>query len=568
MKMQTAVNAEFNGVVASLDVAENQTVQKGTALVTLTATETDNLTQRSTAAPQTSANNLVTPAQSLEDFYYRVAQTGDQARKSARDKRHRKGFRTARENLEDLCDTGSFQEYGQFAVAAQRNRRDYETLKSETAGDGIITGVGTVNSDLMEGANCRTAIVINDYGVLAGTQGFYHHQKLDRLLEIAERQQLPIIMYAEGGGGRPGDTDITNVNSALNTQAFASWARLQGCVPRISVVNGYCFAGNAALFGAADITIATHSSYIGMAGPAMIEGGGLGSFKPTEIGPIEVQSNNGVVDIVAEDEAQATAIAKQCLAYFQGATEHWQVADQAAVSQILPDDRRYSYDVRKLITTLVDQDSMQELKPNFGGALVTALVRIEGRPLGVIASNCRVNGGAIDVDAADKAAAFQQLCNQFDLPILCLCDTPGFMVGPAHEQLGAVRRLSSLFVSGAQLRVPLIAVVLRKCYGLGAQALLGGSTSSPLYTMSWPTGEFGAMGPEGAVKLGFRKELEAQDNPEKRQALFQQLLAEQFYRGQATEVATSLEIDAVIDPVETRQIIAQILRGYSRQQEP
>ena len=562
--MQTAVNAECSGVVASLEVAENQTVQKGTALVTLTATETDNVTQRSTAAPQTSANNLVTPAQSLESFYHRVAQTGDQVRQAARDKRHNKGFRTARENLEDLCDTGSFQEYGQFAVAAQRNRRDYETLKSETAGDGIITGVGTVNSDLMQGGNCKTAIVINDYAVLAGTQGFYHHQKLDRLLEIAERQQLPIVMYAEGGGGRPGDTDITNVNSGLNCQSFASWARLQGLVPRISVVNGYCFAGNAALFGAADITIATQSSYIGMAGPAMIEGGGLGSFKPTEIGPIEVQSKNGVVDIVAEDEAQATAIAKQCLAYFQGSTEYWQVADQAAISQILPDDRRYSYDVRQLITTLVDQDSMQELKPKFGGALITALARIEGRPLGVIASDCRVNGGAIDVDAADKAAAFQQLCNQFDLPILCLCDTPGFMVGPAHEQLGAVRRLSSLFVSGAQLKVPLIAVVLRKCYGLGAQALLGGSTSSPLYTLSWPTGEFGPMGPEGAVKLGFKKELEAEKNPEKRQALFQQLLAEQFYRGQATEVATTLEIDAVIDPVETRQMIAQALLDHSR----
>ncbi|WP_166423940.1 carboxyl transferase domain-containing protein [Paraglaciecola sp. 20A4] len=521
-------------------------------------------------------NHVISNVESaLLAFHARQALTLDEQRSQQLTKRQALGYRSARQNLTQLCDADSFMEYGQFAVAAQRQRRDYQELKSAAAADGIITGVGLVNSEIAHNqqsasqigssARFKTAIVINDYSVLAGTQGFFHHQKLDRILAVAEKQSLPVIMYTEGGGGRPGDTDITIVNSGLQCASFSSWAQLSYVVPRIAVTNGYCFAGNAALFGAADIRIATQRAWIGMAGPAMIEGGGLGVVNAKDIGPIEIQASNGVVDIVADDEAHATELAKRCLGYFQGEigyteTEHTEsLSQQTLLREVLPDDRRFVYDMRKVITILADSNSFTELQRKFGGAIITGFMRLEGKPVGVLASDCKVLGGAIDVDAGEKAAEFMQMCSAFNIPLLSLCDTPGFMVGPAHEKLGAVRRLSKLFTSGAKLKVPLVAVALRKCYGLGAQALLGGSTMKPNYMVSWPTGEFGGMGLEGAVKLGFSKELAAQDDLVARQALFEKLVAKQYANGQATEVASVLEIDAVIDPADTRQIILQTL---------
>ncbi|MEM7418941.1 MAG: carboxyl transferase domain-containing protein [Pseudomonadota bacterium] len=493
----------------------------------------------------------------------RIHQTSDEGRQHHIEKRKRKGFNSARENLALLCDTQTFQEYGQFAVAAQRQRKDYEKLKSDTAADGVITGIGHVNAGAFPSGQTTTALVINDYSVLAGTQGYFHHLKLDRMIDVAKQRNLPVIMFTEGGGGRPGDADITTVNSGLQCQSFSNWAALSGVVPRIAVNNGYCFAGNAALFGSADITIATLSSSIGMAGPAMIEGGGLGVFSPEQIGPIETQAKNGVVDIVANDENHAIDIAKFCLSFFQGDFEHWQASSQENIFSLLPDDRRFAYDVRQIINTLVDTNSFIELKAQYGGAIITGFCRFKGKAVGMIASNCKVLGGAIDVDAAEKCADFLTLCQRFSLPVVSLCDTPGFMVGPEHEKLGAVRRLNRMFSVGASLNVPFIAVVLRKCYGLGAQAMLGGSTSQPDYTVSWPSGEFGAMGLEGAVKLGFKAELEQISDDEERHARFDTLLKQAYAKGQASEVASVLEIDAVIDPVKTRDIIADFFASQT-----
>ena len=553
MKVQTSIVAPAAGVVSNILVSAPAMVEKGTELMRITP-------GISTAQGDVSATLDAPKAKSFQasahqEFRNRILKTLDGQRSAATQRRHSKGFRSARENLYDLCDQDSFIEYGQLAVAAQRGRIDYQELQSATAADGILTGIALVNSAEFGTECCRTALIINDYSVLAGTQGFFHHKKLDRILAIAKTQRLPVIMYTEGGGGRPGDTDVTTVNSGLQCESFASWAALCGQVPRIAVANGYNFAGNAALFGAADITIATKKSWVGMAGPAMIAGGGLGNFKPTEIGPIDVQAVNGVVDIVADDEAHASDMAKRCLGFFQGATDQWQSHDQSAISSHLPENRRFAYAIRDIISTLADSDSFVELKPGFGGAIITGFVRLEGRPVGLIASDCNVLGGAIDVDAGEKAADFLNLCNGFSIPIVSLCDTPGFMVGPRHEERGAVRRLAKLFTAGAQLTVPLVAIVLRKCYGLGAQAMLGGSTSRPIFAASWPTGEFGPMGLEGAVQLGYKKELDAETNAIAKKLLFEQLLAQAYARGQATEVATVLEIDAVIEPANTRAAI-------------
>lgn len=485
--------------------------------------------------------------------------TEDSKRPDAVARRRARGYRTARENLEDLCDPGSFVEYGQLAVAAQRQRRDLDDLCANTPADGIITGLATVNSSLYGDDNSQVAIVVNDYTVLAGTQGYFHHKKLDRILGIAVRQGLPVVMYTEGGGGRPGDTDVTTQIAGLNLPTFALWAGMAGKVLRIAVNNGFCFAGNGALFGCADIRIATRSSWIGMAGPVMIEGGGLGSFKPTEIGPVDVQAENGVVDLVVDDEAEGTERARQLLGYFQGKQAGYDCADQSGLSGLMPADRRYSYHVRQVIQTLADTGSLLELTRAFGSAIVTGFLRIEGRPMGLVANDCRVLGGAIDSRAAEKAARFMRLCSNHGLPLLSLCDTPGFMVGPESENEGAVRYMSDLFAAGAQLNVPLVTIFLRKAYGLGAMAMAGGGFAQPVYAASWPTGEFGGMGLEGAVRLGYRKELDAETDPEKREELFDSLLHSLYEKGKAIEAARHLEIDAVIQPAETRQLIVRAL---------
>ncbi len=491
----------------------------------------------------------------------RLDRTLDEHRAEARTKRHDKGYRTARENLEDLVDEGSFLEYGQLAVAAQRSRRDYDDLQSNTPADGIITGLCTINANRVSAASARAAVVINDYTVLAGTQGFFHHQKLDRLCELAQRHKLPVVMFTEGGGGRPGDTDVTTQIAGLNVTSFSCWARLSGLVPRIAVNNGYCFAGNAALFGCADFTIATRTSWIGMAGPAMIEGGGLGSFAPTEIGPIEVQERNGVVDIVADNETHATALASQLLSYFQGPVEAWTSAGQELLRDIVPEDRRWAYPVRKVIETIADTDSFLELRRIYGRSIITGFIRLEGHPVALIANDCQQMGGAVDSEAAEKAAKFLESCNAFGLPVVSLTDTPGFMVGPDNEREAAVRRMSNLFLAGAKLTVPVVAVFLRKGYGLGAMAMVGGSFLNPVYSASWPTGEFGGMGLEGAVRLGYKKELEAIANVAEREALFDKLLARAYEVGKATEAASHLEIDAVIDPADTRSVLVKALAG-------
>lgn len=499
----------------------------------------------------------------LEDWRALHALASDEARERAVAKRHDKGFRTARENLADLVDEGSFLEYGRAAVAAQRERRTPEDLRENTAADGVITGTATINAALFGAEDAAAAVIVNDYSVLAGTQGYFHHAKIDRLLGVARERRLPVVMFAEGGGGRPGDVDVKVVSAGLTVPTFSLWAGLRGAVPRIAVANGYCFAGNAALLGCADLLIATRRAWIGMAGPAMIEGGGLGTFRPDEIGPAETLAANGVIDVLVEDEAEATHVAKQLLGCFQGHVDTWTAAEQEPLRDALPEDRRYSYKVRPIVERIVDEGSFLELRRHFGRSLVTGFARIEGRAVGVMANDTRVLGGALDADASDKAARFLRTLDAFDLPLLSLCDTPGFMVGPASEEQGAARRMGELFVAGAQFRQPFVCVFMRKGYGLGAMAMAGGSLHRPDCTVAWPTGEFGAMGLEGAVRLGFKKELRAAESEEARAALFERLVREAYERGKASEVAAYLEIDGVIDPADTRSTVLSAIRRAS-----
>ncbi|WP_277345013.1 acyl-CoA carboxylase subunit beta, partial [Metapseudomonas otitidis] len=466
-------------------------------------------------------------------------------------KRRKTGQRTTRENLDDLLDAGSFIEYGALALAAQRRRRSLEELIEQSPADGLVAGIGTVNADAFGAEAARCMTIAYDYTVFAGTQGVMNHKKTDRMLGLAEQWRLPLVLFAEGGGGRPGDSDFVGV-AGLDCHTFVAMARLSGQVPLVGVVSGRCFAGNAALLGCCDVIIATRNASIGMAGPAMIEGGGLGRYNAEEVGPTAVQAPNGVIDILVEDEAAAVATAKRYLSYFQGRLADWRCADQRALRHAIPENRLRVYDIRALIETLADADSVLELRRAFAPGLITAFIRIEGRTFGLIANNPAHLGGAIDAQAGDKAARFMQLCNAFGLPLLSLCDTPGFMVGPESEKQATVRHVSRMFVAAAALEVPVFTVVLRKGYGLGAQAMAAGSFHSPLFTVAWPSGEFGAMGLEGAVRLGYAKELAAVEDAGERERLFRRMVDKAYQNGTAINMASFLEIDAVIDPEQTR----------------
>jgi acetyl-CoA carboxylase carboxyltransferase component len=548
MKMEHVVSSGDGGTVASVGVATGATVMPGDPLVSIHVGAVHTVD-----APVDAVVDQRHVRPDLDDVIARHRLGLDAARPDAVERRRRTSHRTTRENVEDLCDPGTFVEYGPLAIAAQRRRRTLEDLIVRTPADGLVAGIGSVNGR-------QTVVMSYDYTVLAGTQGLQNHRKKDRLFEIAARQRLPVVFFTEGGGGRPGDTDGMGV-SGLDCLAFALFAELSGLVPLIGITSGRCFAGNAALLGCCDVIIATADSNIGMGGPAMIEGGGLGVYEPDEIGPMSVQVPNGVVDVAVADEAEAVAVARRYLAYFQGDVSGWECADQHLLRHVVPENRLRIYDIRRAIELLADTGSVLELRPSFGLGMVTALARVEGRPLGIIANSPAYLAGAIDAEGADKAARFMQLCDAYDLPILFLCDTPGFMVGPEAEKTGLVRHISRMFVTGASLTVPFFTIIVRKGYGLGAQSMAGGSFKAPLFTVAWPTGEFGGMGLEGAVKLGYRKELEAVTDPAEREALFQEMVERMYQHGKALNTATYFEIDDVIDPADSRRWIATTMRS-------
>ncbi len=497
----------------------------------------------------------------LKEVIERHSRGLDEQRPEAVARRRQTNQHTVRENIKDLCD-GHLIEYGALVVAGQRQRRTMEDLTSRTPADGVITGIGSVNGSLFGEDKARCMIIAYDYTVLAGTQGFFGHKKKDRVLKLALEQRLPVVLFAEGGGGRPGDVDADGVRVAdLHLTTFAMFARLSGKVPLVGIVSGRCFAGNAVLLGCCDVIIATQNTNIGMAGPVMIEGGGLGVFKPEDIGPMDVQIKNGVVDIAVADEAEAVAVAKKYLSYFQGAISQWEAADQRLLRGMVPEQRRYVYDVRTIIKTIADTDSFLEMRPKFGPEMITGLMRIEGKPFGVIANNCQHQAGAIEAEGADKAARLMQLCNAHGLPMVSLVDTPGFMVGPEIEHRAQVRHVCRMFVVGSHLTIPFFTVFLRRGYGLGAQAMAKGGFHEPFFSVAWPTGEFGGMGLEGAVKAGFRRELEAVKDPQEREVLYEKLVAQAYERGKAINMASYLEIDAVIDPADTRRWIVEGLKA-------
>ena len=554
MKLEHEIRAPKQSVVAEVLVQPGDTVSLGQDLMMLIPGEQE--TEVASGAGTIDLDNIRPDLQQAQEL---MTATLDQQRPHAVERRRNRGQRTARENLTHLCDENSFSEYGQLTVAYLHARKSDEELRQQTPADGFVMGMATINAHLFGEENTTVAVGSYDATVMAGTQGHKNHQKTDRLFDLARDHKIPLVIFAEGGGGRPREDPVTI--AALENQNFFKLAQLSGKVPVIGIVSGSCFAGNAVLLGMSDVIIATQNSNIGMAGPALIEAGGLGSFTPEQVGPISVQQSNGVVDIAVSDEQEAVEEAKQYLSYFQGDIENWSAEDQRKLRHAVPENRLRAYDVRNLIQQLADSESVLELRGAFGQAYVTALIRIEGKPLGVIANNPKFNSGAIDSDSADKASRFMRLCDAHGLPILTLVDTPGIMVGPEAETTALVRHSSRMFITAASLQVPLFAIVLRKAYGLGAMAAAGGHFKSPFFTIAWPTGELGGMGLEGGVRLAYKKEMEAISDPEERQRFFEERVASRYRKGKATYLASYFELDAVIDPADSRQWISRGLRA-------
>lgn len=573
MKMEHEIRSEISGVVREVTVGVGDTVYEGHALAYIEERELATLS--SNFGEETDLDHV---RPDLAEVHARHAVTLDAARPDAVAKRRKTGQRTARENVDDLCDRDSFVEYGQLALTPGTGLPREEIVRRFPT-DGMITGIGSVNgADFREEAS-RCVVLAYDYTVLAGTQGVLNHVKTDRMLELAMKWRRPVVLFAEGGGGRAGTGGKRKGGAAttgagqgrtddmyrpLDTPSFATMGDLSGLVPLVGITSRYCFAGNASLLGCCDVIIATADSSIGMGGPALIEGGGLGVFRPEEVGPMDIQVPNGVVDLPVKDEAEAVAVAKKYLSYFQGSLPSWKCADQRLLRRTVPENRLRVYKMRDVISTLADEGSVLELRPDFGPGMITSLVRIEGRPVGILANNPQFLSGAIDSDGSDKGARFLQLCDCFDIPIVVLCDTPGMMVGPEIERTALVRHCSRLFVTGANLTVPLVTIILRKAYGLGAQAMAGGHTKRPLLTVAWPTAEHGGMGLEGQMKLGFRNELAAIRDPDARKARYDELVAAAYERGKALNAGVSFAFDDVIDPADTRHIIVRTLESVPR----
>lgn len=552
MKMQHEVPASVSGFVRRIAVSVGDTIYEGNPLVFIEEAAVDSAESETEAAV-----DLDELRPDLAEVEARRATTVDENREWAVDRRRRTGQLTTRESVAQLFDEDSFVEYGQLVLAAQRRRRSLDDLIEKTSADGMVIGIGSVNGDQFQNPADRVALIAYDYTVLAGTQGQRNHRKTDRMIDVAARTRTPLVLFAEGGGGRPGDTD----EGGGGSQTFAHFPQLSGLIPLVGITSGRCFAGNASLLGCCDVIIATADSNIGMGGPAMIEGGGLGVFAPEDIGGMDVQIPNGVVDIAVEDEQEAIEVAKQYLSYFQGRLQEWEAHDQRKMRRIVPENRLRVYNIRDVIETIADVGSVLEIKKDFGHTMVTSFIRVEGHPVGVVANNPAHIGGAIDSDGADKGARFMQICDAFDIPVLFLCDTPGIMVGPEVEKTALVRHANRMFLVGANLDVPFFTIIIRKAYGLGAIAMGGGNFTQPLYSVAWPTGEFHGMGIEGSVKLGYRKELAAIEDPEERLEAYEERVAQAYEDGKALNRASLFGIDDAIDPADSRRWLAGLLKS-------
>ena len=529
MKLQHDVKAQQAGIVAAVSMAVGDVVREGYPIVFIHESDVDGGAIEADAG---AALDLI--RDDLAEVNEWTARTLDAAHPDAVHALHVTGRRTPRENLDDLIDEGSFREFGPPAAGSVEG--------------GTVMGMGTVNANTVGETNARVAVVHSNYM----TTGYLHgHYRQEQIHELARDWRVPLVLFSEGDGDPHGAHFGTSVG--VDASVFSDFAKLSGHVPLVGVNTGDSFAGNAALLACCDVIISTEQSNIGMTGPAVVAASGLGQHSASDLGGTPLQSVNGSVDLVAKDDAEAMSLAQRYLSYFQGPTSEWEAPDQRRMRHIIPENRVRTYEMRDIVETLADDGSVLELRKDFGIGVITSLIRVEGQPMGVVANNPAHLAGAIDSPGADKAARFFQLCDAFDLPVVVFMDCPGIMVGPDHEREALVRHAVRLFNIGANCTTPMFGIMVRKAYGLGVQAMIGGASYVPLLTVAWPTAEFAGMNIDGAVKLSARRELAAIEDAEERKAAYDRRVAD----GYETARAINSGARYVIDPAETRAFIVR-----------
>ena len=463
-----------------------------------------------------------------------------------------------RERLERFVDPGTFVEYGQLADHMDPGL----AAKGSFAADGCITGVGHIDGR-------PVAIVAYDFTVMAGSMGEVNEQKVTRMRELVLRQRIPIVWLLDSAGARVGSS--TGSTFAGAGALFREQVALSGVVPQVAALMGHCAAGTAYIPALTDFIVMVKGiSSMALAGRHLVKAATSEDVTEAEMGGSEVHTKvSGVADLEVADDDACLAAVKRYLSFFPSNNterpplrECTDPIDRRAeeIYGIVPTAPRRAYDVTKVIAAVVDDGDFLEIKPTWARNIVVGFARMGGDPVGIVASQPKVLGGALDVNAADKAARFVWLCDAFGIPLVFLHDVPGFVVGSVVEKQGIIRHGAKMLFAVCEATVPKISVVLRKSYGAG-YFVMNGRAYEADYLVAWPTAEIAVMGPDGVVNIAFRKQLEeVAEGPDRDKLRIE--LAEMIRANIDPYVAAGhAQVDDIIDPADTRATIIAGLRA-------
>lgn len=490
----------------------------------------------------------------------------DEARPEAVARQHELGKLTARERVAALLDKESFEETGAL-VEPGRNTMDTENL--EAPGDGVVAGFGHIDGR-------RIAVYALDFTILGGSNGEHGEWKLLRVLDQCERHGLPFVMLLDGGGHRIQE-GLDGRHFARGTTIFQHFANLSGWVPVVAAMMGPGFAGPSNFAAMADFVVMVDGvSTMGVAGPMLVAAATGEERGKEELGGPDVQAHQaGIADLVAPDDMAALAAIRRYLSFLPsnagsppplGPSDDPAARVDPALDAIAPENARRAFDMRKVIRSVADVDSLFEIRPNHARNILTTLGRIGGRAVGFVANQPMHMGGALTVPACEKGAHFVALCDAFGLPLIYLIDAPGFMVGPTAEMTGLARRSGRLLFELGQATTPRFSVVLRKGYGLAYIAMGGGRSFDADLCVAWPSAEICAMSVEGAVDVAYRRKIATASDPAEAR---RELIAR--FRSQLGPLKSveAYGIDDIIRPAETRPVLARALeRAQARRPDP
>jgi acetyl-CoA carboxylase carboxyltransferase component len=478
----------------------------------------------------------------------------DEARPAAVADAHASGHLTARERLSSLLDHGSFIEYGVLAGATSQ-------VDDTSVADGLVAGTGQI-------AGKPVTVASYDCTVLNGTQSERNQRKLVRLIYLSRSQRWPFVCFVDGDGARPNDPQPPPpiaIATRGRWDVYDGLAELSGWAPTVAVVSGRALDGNAGIAMLSDFVVATGNSSFGSWGTSE-------PLSEPVTRPVEDYGRTGNIDLIVDDEPTAiTAVQKYLSYYLCELADGTPASNHAEIASIIPENRRRPYDMRKVIGAFADADSVMELGVGWGRSMLTVLARLGGRSIGIFANQPKSPlAGAIDSDAADKAARFIELCDAYELPLVSFIDNPGYMVGPQAEREGMARHHARPLAALHHRTVPLCSVQIRKAYGLGPYAMSGFGTGrvAPELRLAWPSVESGGMSLEGAAYLVKRKEIHAAKTQAEALAIRDNYAEQMRDHTSGLRAGRNFLFDDIVNPIETRDRIIAMLERFPRSFDP